>query len=155
MRLSELLPAGERREIGTYHFDADKIMDFANKFDPQYFHTDAERAKDSVFGGLCASGWHVCAAIMRANVDNIVAQAKAVAKAGGTPPKLGPAPGIRNLKWLKPVFAGDTIRIFMRFNSDRPVPSRPGRFIADLTYEAENEQGEIVTTFDCSVVEFE
>lgn len=155
MRLRELLVASERNEIGSFTFTAEKIVAFARKFDPQYFHLDAEKAKASVLGGLCASGWHVSAAMMRCNVEAIERQARAVVAQGGEPPKFGPSPGFRNLKWLKPVHAGDTVTYFMRFTGDRPVPSRPGRNIVEMSYEGVNQKGELVYTVDGSVVEFD
>lgn len=155
MKIRELLVAGERNEIGSFAFTAEKIVAFARKFDPQYFHLDAEKAKTSVLGGLCASGWHVSAAMMRCNVEAIERQARAVAAQGGEPPKFGPSPGFRNLKWLKPVHAGDTVTYFMRYTGDRPVPSRPGRNIVELSYEGVNQKGELVYTVDCTVVEFD
>ena len=155
MRLHEVMKAGEFVETGSYEFTAERIVYFARQFDPQYFHVDAEKARDSVFGGLCASGWHICSACMKANVENMLTLAKSVAKQGQTPPKFGPSPGFRNLKWLKPVMAGDTVTYYMRFNSDRPVEHRPGRHICDLTYEGVNQRGETVLSYDCTVVEFE
>ena len=155
MKLRELLPAGKSAVIGSYQFTADRIIEFATEFDPHFFHVDAEKAKQSLFGALCASGWHVCAAAMKCNVANIFEQNAQIHADGGTPPKLGPSPGVRNLKWLKPVFAGDTVTYSMQFNSDSPVPNRPGRHLCDLTYEGVNQRGEKVMRFDCSVVEFD
>lgn len=155
MRLRELLPAGEPRIIGTYEFTAERIIEFATEFDPHFFHIDAEAAKDSLFGGLCASGWHICAAAMKCNVTNFAALANRIASEGGELPKIGPSPGIRHLKWLKPVFAGDVVTYSMTFNHDAPVPTRPGRYLADLTFEGVNQNGEKVMRFDSSVVEFD
>jgi acyl dehydratase len=155
MRLREVMSAGESVVIGDYEFTAERIIEFASEFDPHFFHVDAEMARDSLFGGLCASGWHVCAAAMKCNVANIFRQNARIRDEGGTPPKLGPSPGIRNLKWLKPVFAGDVVTFSMQFNHDTPVPSRPGRHLCDLTYEGVNQNGEKVMRFDCSVVEFD
>ena len=153
--LRDLLKIGEELEMGSYEFTAGKIIDFATRFDPQFFHVDPERAKDSVLGGHCASGWHVTAAMMKCNVETIRRQAKAVVAAGGTPPKFGPSPGVRNLKWLKPVYAGDTVTYFMRFTGSRPIPNRPGRNIAEMSYQGKNQRGELVFTMDGSVVEFD
>lgn len=155
MRLRDLMPAGEAVPIGAYEFTAERIVEFASEFDPHFFHVDPEKAKQSLFGGLCASGWHVCSAAMKCNVANIFEQNARIRADGGTPPKLGPSPGIRNLKWLKPVFAGDTVTYSMQFNRDTPVPHRPGRHICDLTYEGVNQDGEKVVRFECSVVEFD
>ncbi|MBX9458555.1 MAG: MaoC family dehydratase [Rhizobium sp.] len=155
MKLKELVAVGERIEIGTYEFTAERIIAFAEKFDPQYFHLDAEKAKHSVLGGLCASGWHVSAAMMKCNVATIERQARDVLARGGTPPTFGPSPGFKNLKWLKPAYAGDTVTYAMRFTGDRPFPNRPGWNIAEITYEGVNQRGELVFTADCSVVEFD
>jgi acyl dehydratase len=153
--MREMLEIGKPVVIGAYEFTPDLIIEFAREFDPHFFHTDPELAKQSLFGGLCASGWHVCAAAMKCNVANIFHQNEAIRAAGGTPPKLGPSPGIRNLKWLKPVFAGDTVTYSMQFNGDAPVPHRPGRHICNLTYQGVNQHGETVMRFECGVVEFE
>lgn len=155
MKVRDLIAIGEQIEMGSFEFTAEKIIEFARKFDPQYFHTDPERAKSSVLGGLCASGWHVTAAMMKCNVETIRRQAREVMARGETPPKFGPSPGFKNLKWLKPVRAGDTITYFMRFTGDRPIPARPGRNIIEMSYEGVNQRGELVYTMDGSVVEFD
>jgi acyl dehydratase len=155
MKFRDVLKAGEAVEIGSHHFSADAIIEFARKFDPQFFHVDAELAKSSIFGGLCASGWHVTAVMMKLNVAFLDRQASRIVAEGGEPPKLGPSPGFKNLKWLKPTFAGDTITYVMRFRGDRPVPNRPGRNIAEMTYEGTNQRGEVMFGIDCSIVEFD
>jgi acyl dehydratase len=146
---------GVEVEIGRFEFTGEKIIEFAQKFDPQYFHLDAEKAKASVLGGLCASGWHVSAAMMKCNVEAIRRQAREIIASGGTPPKFGPSPGFRNLKWLKPVHAGDTVTYLMRFTGARAVPNRPGRSIVEMSYEGVNQKGELVYSVDCTVVEFD
>ena len=155
MMLKDILEIGEMVEIGAYEFTAERIVEFAAQFDPQFFHLDAERAGDSLFGGLCASGWHITAAMMKCNVAAIQRQAMKAVEAGGVPPRLGPSPGFRNLKWLKPVFAGDTVTYFMRFTGEHPVPNRPGRHLAEMTYEGFNQRNELVFTMDGTVVEFD
>lgn len=155
MMLKDIMTVGEAVEMGSYEFTAERIVDFASQFDPQFFHLDAEKAKNSVLGGLCASGWHISAAMMKCNVEAIERQAKAVIEAGGVPPKIGPSPGFKNMKWLKPVYAGDTVTYFMRFTGERPIPNRPGRNIADISYEGRNQKGDLVFTVDASVVEFD
>ena len=155
MNVSEIMSPGQPVEIGRFEFTAENIVEFARKFDPQYFHLDAEKAKESVLGGLCASGWHISAAMMKCNVAAIERQAREIAAKGGTPPKFGPSPGFRNLKWLKPVRAGDTVTYTMSYLSERPVPNRPGRSIVEMTYGGVNQKGELVYSLDCSVVEFD
>ena len=155
MKVSEIMAPGELIEIGRFEFTAEKIVEFARKFDPQYFHLDAEKAKTSVLGGLCASGWHISAAMMKCNVEAIKRQAREAIAKGGTPPKFGPSPGFRNMKWLKPVYAGDTVTYMMRFTGSRPIPNRSGRHLVEMSYEGINQKGELVYSMDGSVVEFD
>ncbi len=75
------------------------ILEFAAEFDPQPFHLSTEAADESIFGGLCASGWQVCALMMRLLADTLN-QEKIMA--------LG-SPGVEQLRWLKPVFANDQL----------------------------------------------
>lgn len=81
---------GEELTIGSYTFTAAEIIHFASKFDPQPFHLDAEAAKNSVLGGLCASGWHTTAVFMKLNVASIVEATKDAMKRGEVPPTFGP-----------------------------------------------------------------
>jgi acyl dehydratase len=155
MRLTSLVAIGEIIDLGHYTFTAEAIVDFARQFDPQYFHLDAERAKTSVLGGLCASGWHVSAAMMKCNCQTIERQAHDLVARGETPPKFGPSPGFRNLRWLKPVYAGDTVRFSMQLTGERPVPHRPGRNIVEMRYEGTNQRDETVFSMDGSVIEFD
>jgi acyl dehydratase len=155
MKIRDFLTPGEPVEIGSYEFTAEGITAFAREFDPHFFHVDAEKAKQSLFGGLCASGWHVCSAAMKCGVASISEWSAGILAEGGEPPKLGPSPGVRDLKWLKPVFAGDTVTYTMRFNRDTPIPNRPGRNLCDFTYEGINQRGEPVMRFEASVVEFD
>jgi acyl dehydratase len=155
MRLKDALPANQAVTIGSYEFTPEGIVEFATKFDPQFFHVDAEKAKDSVFGGLCASGWHICSAAMKVNVAYIMKMVGDLKAKGIEPPKLGPSPGIRGIKWLKPVFAGDTVTYSMRYLDERPVPHRPGRHIAEVEYEGRNQNGDLVVSFQSGVVEFD
>lgn len=155
MKIGDIMAPGETIEIGRFEFTAEKIIEFAGKFDPQYFHLDAEKARHSVLGGLCASGWHISAAMMKCNVEAIRRQAKEAIAKGGTPPKFGPSPGFRNMKWIKPVYAGDTVTYTMRFTGARPIPNRPGRSLVEMSYEGVNQKGELVYSMDGSVVEFD
>lgn len=143
---------GEEHTIGSYTFSAEEIIRFASKFDPQPFHLDAQAAKDSVFGGLCASGWHTTAVFMKLNVASIVEATKQAIKRGETPPTFGPSPGFENLKWLKPVFAGDTITYKRTVHAVRPLSSRPGWSMLSMSTSAFNQHGEKVLSFDNSAM---
>ena len=139
---------GKNLVIGCYRFTAEEIIDFARKYDPQPFHLDAEAAKKSIFGGLCASGWHTTAVFMKLNVASIVEATKEALKRGETPPTFGPSPGFENLKWSKPVYAGDTITYKRVVHAIRPLASRPGWSMLTMTSSAYNQNGEEVLSFD-------
>ncbi len=117
---------GRESVLGTHRFAADEVVRFARQFDPQRFHVDADAARDSLFGGLCASGWHTAAVWMRLMVEQRAAAAQAARKRGLTPASLGPSPGFRDLKWLKPVYAGDAITYRSTVVDKRASASRPG-----------------------------
>ena len=143
---------GHRRELGSYVFTAEAIVDFARQFDPQRFHIDAEAAKDTVFGGLCASGWHTASTWMKLNLaSNVLETEKALAE-GRALPEFGPSPGFRNLRWFKPVYAGDELFYSRTIRGTRPLNSRPGWSILELTAEAHNRNGELVLSFDSAAL---
>jgi acyl dehydratase len=154
MRLSDLHPEGTRETIGTVIFTAEEIIQFAEKFDPQPFHLDAELARHSLFGGLCASGWHTCASWMKCFVPYWSREMKRLAADGIVAPKLGPSPGFRDMRWLRPVFAGDTITYSVTFVAAKDLESRPGWRINTILCEGENQDGQPVIRFESKVIEF-
>ncbi|AIJ67913.1 MaoC family dehydratase [Brucella suis] len=139
---------GKERVLGTYTFTAEEIIAFARKYDPQPFHIDEEAAKNRLFGGLCASGWHTTAIFMKLNVASMVQASRETVQRGETPPTFGPSPGFENLKWPKPVFAGDTITYKRVVHAIRPLASRPGWSMLTMTTRAHNQHGEEVLSFD-------
>lgn len=139
---------GQKQVIGSYTFTAEEIIEFARQYDPQPFHLDPEAAKSSIFGGLCASGWHTTAVFMKLNVASIITATKEMLGRGQTPPTFGPSPGFENLKWAKPVFAGDTITYKRIVHAIRPLASRPGWSMLTMTATAHNQHGEEVLSFD-------
>ena len=144
----EDLVIGETEELGAYTFLPEDIIGFARQFDPQPFHVDAEAAKHSLFGGLCASGWHTASVWMKHMVgyrDRIRTHALA---RGERPARLGPSPGFSNLKWLKPVYAGDTITYRTRVTAKRASASRPGWGLVFHHNTGTNQHGEEVFSFD-------
>jgi acyl dehydratase len=143
---------GVEMELGSHTFDADEIIVFAKKYDPQRFHIDPEAAKQSNFGALCASGWHTTAIWMRLNVESMKAVIKEAMKRGEQPPTFGPSPGFENLKWLKPVYAGDTIRFTRTVNSVRALQSRPGWSMMQMSSAAYNQNGVRVMEFDSAAL---
>ena len=109
---------GVKRVLGTHLFTAEEIRRFAGAFDPQPFHMDEAAAKASQFGGLCASGWHTASIWMRLMVDDMRAR-------GADPAMFGPSPGFQDMRWLKPVFAGDSITYATKPIEKRPLATRP------------------------------
>ncbi|MFB2550631.1 MaoC family dehydratase [Ensifer soli] len=154
MRLEHLHPKGTRVVIGTLAFPREDIVAFARDFDPQPFHLDEEAARRSLFGGLCASGWHTASGWMKTFVAFWTEESRRLAADGIVPPKLGPSPGFRELKWLKPVYAGDSITYAVTFLSARAVESRPGWRMNTILCEGRNQFDEDVIRFESSVIEF-
>lgn len=133
----EDFPPGGSLEIGSHTFGEEEIITFARQFDPQLFHTDPVAARNSVFGGLIASGWHTCAIAMRLMVDNYV----------GRSASLG-SPGLDNIRWLAPVRAGDTITYRRTITAARPSASKPEVGLVHSRWEATNQRGEMVMTME-------
>lgn len=125
MQYFEDLEVGARQSFGQYHVTREEVIAFASRYDPQPFHLDDEAAAATYFGRLSASGWHSCAMVMAMVVENL----KANRQAG-----LG-SPGIDELRWLKPVFPGDTLRCETELLEKRRSESRPemGSFRSRLT----------------------
>lgn len=96
----EDIEVGAKQSFGCYEVTREEVTDFASKYDPQPFHLDDEAAANTHFGRLSASGWHTCAMTMAMLVENMKTQAQA---------GLG-SPGVDQLKWLRPVYPGDTLR---------------------------------------------
>ena len=144
--------AGVEHDLGTHTFEADEIIAFATKYDPQRFHVDPEAAKKSNFGALCASGWHTTAVWMRLNVEDIKNEVLSAIARGEQPPQFGPSPGFENLKWLKPVYAGDTIRFTRTINGIKALQSRPGWSMMQMSSAAYNQKGEKVLEFDSAAL---
>ncbi|MBV8714918.1 MAG: MaoC family dehydratase [Chloroflexi bacterium] len=126
---------GEVVDLGAFSLNADEIVEFARKYDPQPMHTDAEAAKASVYGGLIASGWHTAVSYMRLVVDHVLQGSVSFG-----------SPGLDNLRWLKPVRPGDTLRGRFRIVETRPSNSRPDWGIVRSRGELVNQDGEVVMT---------
>ncbi|HEY6631940.1 MAG TPA: MaoC family dehydratase [Rhizobiaceae bacterium] len=148
MTLDEFFEIGVPVDIGSHTFDAAAIKAFARKYDPQPFHLDEDLARESVLGGLCASGWHTAAAWMKRNVDTPVKRWTGQ----GPEPVFGPSPGITNLKWLKPVYAGETISFSRTALSHRAMASRPGWSVLTVRAEGVDSTGAKVIEFDSAVL---
>ncbi|MBU6251757.1 MAG: MaoC family dehydratase [Alphaproteobacteria bacterium] len=115
MQYLEDIKVGDKASYGNYQVTREEVLDFASKYDPQPFHLDDDAAAKTHFGKISASGWHTAAMTMAMLVENL----KKHRQAG-----LG-SPGIDELRWLKPVYPGDTLRVESEITEVRPSRSRP------------------------------
>ena len=128
---------GEHSEMGRHTFSAEEIVAFGRQFDPQPFHIDPQAARQSPFGGLIASGWHTCAVGMRLMVEQYI----------GRTVSLG-SPGIEDIRWLRPVRAGDTLTYSRTVTASRASATRAGVGLVKHRWEAVNQSGETVLTME-------
>jgi acyl dehydratase len=143
MHFFEELEIGRRRELGSFTFTAEAIKKFAAQFDPQRFHLDEEEGRKSLFGGLAASGWHVGSVCMKLLVANGQRQIQEAVARGEKVAVWGPSPGFRDLRWLKPVLAGDTITYASEVASKRTSEKRPEWGIVEARNTGTNQRGEL------------
>ena len=128
---------GDTTEMGRHTFTEEEILSFGRQFDPQPFHADPAAAGESVFGGLIASGWHTCAVGMRLMVQNYLRRTVSLG-----------SPGIDNIRWLKPVRAGDTLVYRRTVVESRASTTRKGVGLVKHRWEAVNQAGELVLTME-------
>lgn len=124
---------GQIIDLGSCTVSREEIIAFASQYDPQPFHTDEEAAKESIYGGLIASGWHTVALFMRLLVDGLLSHAASMG-----------SPGVDEVRWLKPVRPGDTLRARGVVLAVVPSRSKPDRGILRTSYEMFNQSGEQV-----------
>src|ERR1041384_2964063 len=147
MKYFDDIDVGDRAELGTHTLTAQAIKTFAAQYDPQAFHMDEAAAARSHFGALCASGWHTVAAWMRLRALYGQREDAERRACGEVIARLGPSPGFRELKWLKPVYAGDTISYASEVVEKRVTITRPGWGIVFARNTGTNQRGELVLSF--------
>ncbi len=149
VRFFEDLRIGQQTALGDYTFTPEAIKSFGKKFDPQRFHVDEQAAIDSHFGGLVASGWHTCAAFMKVYVQyHDTIRATTQLAEGERWPAPGPGTGFRDLRWVRPVHAGDTVSYSMRVQDKIEMKSRPNWGLVINQNEGVNQHGDTVMTFE-------
>ncbi|MEJ6021609.1 MaoC family dehydratase [Ramlibacter sp. PS4R-6] len=129
----EDLEPGSVRELGSVTVSAEEIKEFAEQFDPQPFHVDEAAGRRSIFGNLCASGWHTCALAMKLTVENFLRDSASMG-----------SPGLENLRWLKPVYPGDTLTLKHTILESRPLRKRLDTGLVRSAWEMANQNGETV-----------
>jgi acyl dehydratase len=133
----EDFPPGSVREFGGMTVTREAALEFARRFDPQPFHLDDAAAGASLFGRLSASGWHTCAMAMRMMCDEYLLDAASMG-----------SPGLESLKWLKPVYPGDTLRVRLTVLEARPMASRRGVGLVRSHWDVLNQHGIVVLAME-------
>jgi acyl dehydratase len=138
----EDLEVGAETYFGSYEVTRDEVIEFARKYDPQPFHLSDEAAAKTHFGRLAASGWHTCAMTMAVIARKVVDQQQA---------GLG-SPGVDELRWLKPVYPGDTLHVSSKIVELRPSRSKPAIGSFRSATAVTNQDGAPVLTFTSIVL---
>lgn len=133
MRYFEDFQVGDIFDLGSTMVTEEEIIRFANQFDPQPFHTDPVLARDSIFGGLVASGWHTTAIFMRLFFDGLLHETASIA-----------SPGVDDVRWLKPVRPGDVLRARFTVIESTPSKSKTSLGIVRSRCEVFNQADELV-----------
>ena len=133
---------GGRRDLGTYTFTEEEIIRFGKKYDPQPFHIDPEAANHSIFGGIIASGWHTAAIWMKLAIAD---REKSARKSPLL--RAGVSPGYEDMRWLKPVRPGMTLRFSSEICGKVELRSRPEMGLVLTRNEARDDKGTLVFHF--------
>ena len=142
MQYWEDLSIGQVFKTGTITIDAEEIIAYATQFDPQPYHLDPAIAKESIFGGHCASGWQVCALMMRLLADTIKDQS--IASVGSS--------GVESLRWLKPVFADDTLHATIEIVNHRSIESEHGYGLIACAIDVKNQHSKSVIVLNTDIM---
>jgi acyl dehydratase len=126
---------GKSIEVGSRSVTEDEIIEFATQFDPQPFHIDREAARQSIYGGIIASGWHTCSIVMRLMVDGMLRDSASLG-----------SPGVDEIRWLKPVRGGDTLTVTAMVMQSNASTSKADRGVVHTLWQANNQRGELVAT---------
>ena len=133
----EDFPIGAVREFGAMPVTREAVLAFASQFDPQPFHLSDEAAEASLFGRLAASGWHTCAMAMRMMCDEYLLDSASLG-----------SPGLESLKWLKPVYPGDTLSVRLTTLDARGMKSKPDVGLVRSKWEVLNQHKEPVLAME-------
>jgi len=129
---------GWTAEYGPRRVTREEMIGFAAQFDPQPMHLDEEAARHTMLGGLAASGWHTCSVMMKMIADGVLLDSASMG-----------APGIEEVKWLKPVRPGDSLTVHGSVLDVRASQSKQDRGFVKFLWEVFNDRGECVMTLVC------
>jgi acyl dehydratase len=132
---------GWTAEYGPRRVTREEMIGFAAQYDPQPMHLDEEAARHTMLGGLGASGWHTCCIMMKMIADGLLLDAASMG-----------APGVDEVKWLKPVRPGDSLKLRGSVVSVRASQSKPDRGFVSFFWEVFNDRDERVRTLTCPQV---
>jgi acyl dehydratase len=128
---------GQEIDLGERTVSEEEIIAFARQFDPQPFHVDREAASESIYGGVIASGWHTCSMMMRMVVDGLMCTASSMG-----------SPGLDGVRWLRPLRAGDTLRVRYLTTGVKASNSKPDRGVVWSKWVATNQHGEEICVIE-------
>lgn len=134
-RYFEDYPEGGIFEFGSIAVVEDEVIEFAKRYDPQDFHVDPDAARETVFGGIIASGWHTGSLTMRLYADHYLSKVASLA-----------SPGLDELRWVKPVRPGDTLSVRVTVEATRRSQSKPDRGVVHSYIETLNQESDVVMT---------
>jgi len=129
---------GWTAEYGPRRVTREEMIGFAAQFDPQPMHLDEEAARGTMLGGLGASGWHTCCVMMKMIADGLLLDAASMG-----------APGIDEVRWLKPVRPGDSLTVRGSVLAARASQSKPDRGFVNFLWEVFNERDQKLMTLTC------
>jgi acyl dehydratase len=150
MNFFEDFVVGARVEIGGHTFPADEIKAFAAEFDPQSFHLDEAAAARSHFGRLIASGWHTASVCLRLLVDDRHRRQATLRARGEAVARTGPSPGLRNVQWPHPVYAGDLVSYVHEIVGLRDLTDRADVGLRVARNTGTNQNGVLVYSVETS-----
>ena len=128
---------GHIQVMGSHTVTEAEILDFARQFDPQRFHVDVAQAEQTLYKGLIASGWHTCGMVFRMACDGFLLDTSSMG-----------SPGLENLRWLKPVRPGDTLRARIEVLDKRPMASKPDLGMVRMRWDGLNQRDEVVVSME-------
>ena len=143
-RWYEDIVVGEPHGLGSHSFAEEEMIRFAQRYDPQIFHTDSDAATHTVFGGLVASNWHIASIGQRKMVDALFDEEERLRSLGQEPGVSGPSPGINIMQFETPVRPGDTVSYTLTVTGKRVSNSILGWGLLFNAIEAVNQHGNLV-----------